>query len=319
MLLFAVGFGQCQEALKWPAEIFGTEYHSEGVEDLSCWLEGEGILMECMFNHEKEEVTLVLKDVSLKKEKEGTSNEVLFKEAFSIRCMRESKFEKDAVFKAIGKGLKLVYSETDAQATYYQWHPGQRLSFSGMFSTYSRATNPGAFDYQAYSFAQGIIGQVELEKNQIIVLDVGSRFLTTLQNIRVSVVNRIKALAEEDDVGILICILTGDKSLLTTEWKELYQEGGIMHLLAISGLHISVLGILLYRLLRKLVGDYFISCMVSSLVVGCFCIMVGSGTSVLRAGICFLLYLGAEYLGRQYDLATAVSLAGSCCRLLVGW
>ena len=46
-------------------------------------------------------------------------------------------------------------------------------------------------------------------------------------------------------------MLLGEKSVLSEETKELYQNAGISHILAISGLHISMIGMGLYAFLRK--------------------------------------------------------------------
>lgn len=46
-------------------------------------------------------------------------------------------------------------------------------------------------------------------------------------------------------------ILLGDKNNLDTEIKDLYAFSGIAHVLAISGLHISIIGIFIYNSLRR--------------------------------------------------------------------
>ena len=54
-----------------------------------------------------------------------------------------------------------------------------------------------------------------------------------------------------DEGAVLSGILLGDKSALDPEVKELYQKNGIAHLLAVSGLHVSFIGLLIYRTMRK--------------------------------------------------------------------
>ena len=55
----------------------------------------------------------------------------------------------------------------------------------------------------------------------------------------------------ERDAGILATMVVGDREFLDAETKRLYQIGGLSHILAISGLHISVIGMALYRMLKK--------------------------------------------------------------------
>lgn len=47
---------------------------------------------------------------------------------------------------------------------------------------------------------------------------------------------------DETTAGVLSSMLLGDKSYLDDEIKDLYQVSGISHILAISGLHISIVG-----------------------------------------------------------------------------
>lgn len=47
-------------------------------------------------------------------------------------------------------------------------------------------------------------------------------------------------------------IVLGDRSVLDDEIKELYKKNGISHILAISALHITMVGMLVYRMLKKL-------------------------------------------------------------------
>ena len=84
---------------------------------------------------------------------------------------------------------------------------------------------------------------------------------------------------------------------------------GIAHILAISGLHISFIGMAIYRLLRRRFRFLF-SAAVSIPVVLSFGIMSGFGISTMRAIIMFILKIIGEVLGRKYDAITAISLAG---------
>ena len=105
-------------------------------------------------------------------------------------------------------------------------------------------------------------------------------------------------------------MLLGEKSSLKKEQKELYQSGGISHILAISGLHISLVGMLLYRFLRKKKRSYPFSALVSGSCMVVYGFLTGFGVSAKRAVFMFLVYLGAELLGETYDVVSALALSG---------
>ena len=83
---------------------------------------------------------------------------------------------------------------------------------------------------------------------------------------------------------------------------------GIAHILSVSGLHVSVVGMCIYRLLRKRFG-FLISGGVGGVFVCAFSLMTGYGLSTKRAMIMFLVMIGGEILGRTYDMLSALSLA----------
>lgn len=68
------------------------------------------------------------------------------------------------------------------------------------------------------------------------------------------------------DDGVLSAMLLGEKGALDAEIKSLYQRAGIAHVLAISGLHISLLGMGLYRLLRKRLHTRYVTAALATTV-----------------------------------------------------
>lgn len=108
--------------------------------------------------------------------------------------------------------------------------------------------------------------------------------------------------------GIFSAILMGDKTELDQEIKDLYSLSGIAHILAISGLHISLIGMFLYSLLRKRFS-FATSSALTIAVVTLFAITSGMGIATIRAFVMFILKLIGEILGRKYDYITAISLS----------
>lgn len=103
-------------------------------------------------------------------------------------------------------------------------------------------------------------------------------------------------------------MVLGEKSALDGDIRMLFQRNGIAHILAISGLHISLLGMGFYRLLRKCFLPIWVCCGAGVGMLILYGKMVGVGSSVFRAcGMCMIL-LFAQLLGRSYDLLTAMAV-----------
>ena len=99
------------------------------------------------------------------------------------------------------------------------------------------------------------------------------------------------------------------------EMKELYQDQGIGHILAISGLHLSLIGLGAYRVLRRGTGSYLAGGAAGIGFLGLYVVMIGLSVSVVRAFLMFLFRIGADITGRHYDGLTALSFSAAAVLL----
>lgn len=187
---------------------------------------------------------------------------------------------------------------------------GNKVKISGEASVFETARNPGNFDQKAYYGRWGIQVLVWAESVEIISpeTDQVQHFLCELRS------GWQKVLTEhlgEYYGGTMSAVLLGDKSGLDAEMKKLYQKNGIGHLLAISGLHMSFIGMGVYSLLRRSGLGFIPAGVAGSVSLMLYTIMIGAGVSSLRALIMFLVKVGADMTGRDYDLATSLALAAA--------
>lgn len=105
-------------------------------------------------------------------------------------------------------------------------------------------------------------------------------------------------------------MLLGEKSQVDSEVKGFYQAAGISHIIAISGLHISLLGMAIWNLMKNLGMPLVLSAGTSFGILTCYGIMIGSPTTAFRALLMFGMMMGAKLLGRTYDLLSALAAAG---------
>lgn len=185
---------------------------------------------------------------------------------------------------------------------------GQRILLSGKPVSWEEARNPGQFNSAKYYISQGILGQF----HKCSVIRQGEEPFSLrekLWQLRTEAGELlVRELGEED--GSLICaMLLGDKSELKQEDKSLYQRNGISHVLAISGLHLSLLGMGLLRFLRKVLPGNNSASLVCIIVMSLYCVFTGSSISTIRATLMFSLSLAAGMLGRSYDSLSALGLA----------
>lgn len=186
--------------------------------------------------------------------------------------------------------------------------PGQICSVKGHFLELSPATNEGEFSLPSYYKGEGISGVFQAKTIEL-VRGESSPFAKELFTLKQSLGNRIDALYPEDPAGFLKSLFLGERSGITLSEKSLYQSAGISHILAISGLHLSLLGGFFYRLLRKTKLSSLLSSLITSFFLFSYFLFTGSSHSAFRALFMLFLRFAAIQLGKGKDLLSQLSFA----------
>ena len=105
-------------------------------------------------------------------------------------------------------------------------------------------------------------------------------------------------------------MLLGEKGYLEEETKALYQKGGISHILAISGLHITLIGMALYKGCRLVFGGFVLPAALGGIAMAYYGWFTGGSPSAFRAVLMFVMWLFSQICGREYDRWSALSFAG---------
>ncbi len=196
----------------------------------------------------------------------------------------------------------IVYCDTDEIPI------GSEVTVQGKWKAFSPATNEGSFDYSEYYrdqnisfriFADGITAQSELSFS----------FREGLYRLQKRISYVFAGALNAGEAGVMSALVVGNRGLMDPDVRQMYQDAGISHILAISGLHISILGFGFYRFLRKIRIPCHVCEAVGCGVILCFVLMSGMGVSALRALVMYLVMMGAHASGRTYDPMNALALA----------
>lgn len=187
---------------------------------------------------------------------------------------------------------------------------GCRLTVTGRIGLFSGASNPGEFDYQFYQASKRILFAV---RDTGVIAREGSAdpFLNGLTRMRNDCAEIFTHFLPEADAGIFKAMLLGDRTGVSEEDSRLFQQSGTAHILAISGLHISLIGVSVYQLLQMLRAPRGLSRTVCCLFVICYGYMTGMSGSAFRAVSMFFIRQNADRVGRSYDMLTALSVAAA--------
>lgn len=117
--------------------------------------------------------------------------------------------------------------------------------------------------------------------------------------------NKIESIYDADTAGFLRSLILGDRDGISGEFYNNLRKTGMVHVISVSGLHISlIVGILLCFLRRKNLRLLIIP------VIFLFAFSVGTPQSALRAAIMQSMLIIAPLVKREYDQLTALFTAG---------
>lgn len=187
---------------------------------------------------------------------------------------------------------------------------GQQIRASGTCTAFEPASNPGEFDSFSYYRGQKLLWRMFAKQVDVVgARKRGALLANGLWQLRKRSVERLTLLAGAEDGSMFAAMLLGEKSGMPEEIRDLYQKNGIAHLLAVSGLHLSLVSMAAYGLLRKAGAGYGSAALAGGGLLILYSILTGASASVLRALIMTLCGFLAAYLGRTYDLLSAMSLS----------
>ena len=187
---------------------------------------------------------------------------------------------------------------------------GYQVIIKGKVRRFEAASNDGQFDVRKYYAGMGISYSMTNCAYEVMMKKPWP-VRQGLFVIRKKLAHGLDALLSEEDSGVLKAMLLGDKSGMTEEIKGLYQRTGIAHIVAVSGLHISLWGMAICRLLKRLHIPLALANFISFLFVVLYGMMTGSQASAIRSVIMFSLYLLAPVVNRTYDMLTAMMLSAA--------
>ena len=159
----------------------------------------------------------------------------------------------------------------------------------------------GGFDFQSYSLHRGITHQVYARPNNLTLLQKGKGSL--LDRIRHRILDILRShIPGKKEAGLAEALLIGYKEDLDPELETIYAQTGVVHIIAISGMHLGLiygLLILLFRLIKKHPVGRWIRVLLIATALWVFSLLAGSSPSVLRSAVMFSGLLLGEALDRK--------------------
>ncbi len=182
--------------------------------------------------------------------------------------------------------------------------------------------NPGAFDYTRYLRLQGIRVRAFVDDPRKIVLireGQGTPWRQSLERFRSHIRDRIRTRAPFPEATLIQALTLGEKSEMPRHLLDQFARTGTAHILAISGLHVGIIALIAFFLVRSLLktSEYLllrfniqkVSAFCAFLPVAAYAFVAGLGMSTVRALLMTLALLMTILMGRARDLPNTLALA----------
>ena len=200
-------------------------------------------------------------------------------------------------------------------------HYGSQLIFNKPIQQIQNSGNPVAFNYNRYCLFQNITGQTFLASNDYKILSSVKKNLiqSSLFNVRDWALHVLQQnIHSQKELGIAEALLIGYRNDLDKDLVQAYSNTGVVHIIAISGLHIGVIYAALlsfFSLFKSSKLKMWLEPIIILLIIWMFTLVAGAAPSVLRASVMFTFLLAGKFLDRKGNMYN--TLAASALVLLL--
>ncbi|NDE10071.1 MAG: ComEC family competence protein, partial [Chitinophagia bacterium] len=210
--------------------------------------------------------------------------------SWKVNGQVEKIIQKDSSINC--KGKLLLYFSKDSISSQLKY--GDRILVNKKLQEIKNSGNPGAFNYQQYAAMQLIFHQLYLKPNDWVKLEVGNvnQFKQFIINARTKILSilRKNLPPKKDELGIAEALLIGYTSDLDRDLVKAYSNTGVVHITAISGMHLGLIYILLGWIFCRMPGikkSKILQLVLMLTSLWLFAILTGAAASVIRSAVMF--------------------------------
>lgn len=187
---------------------------------------------------------------------------------------------------------------------------GDKITFSDIFTPFKKTSSHG-FDSETYFYARNIPASFSLSSEYISFSPGNPTLIDKIRLFSEKVSGQIRSLIGGDEGEVAAAILLGDKSGFSDSLTGIFTKSGISHIVAVSGMHLSVLIGFFFFLAAKSRVHYKIRNISGIIIVLLYMALTGFSPSVTRAGIMTICALVAVVFDRKEDIPTTFFLSAA--------
>jgi len=246
-----------------------------------------------------------------------------YKKKYSMIVLTQAIETKDNTKKKVTGRIKLnIYGLSKTIPEF-----GDYILFESSIRSIRNFMNPGAFDYKKFLKLKGIYGTAYSYPGKIKILTQTDeinfflKLIRKIENLRTCYYDFILIHAKDLETSkIIASLITGKKEVISQDMRDLLSKAGISHLLAISGLHLSIVSLLFFLFFYQVLSFFprlaisgrskKIAGLLSLFPLVGYAIFSGFSPSTQRALIMIIVLLFSFVSEKEKDIISSISVAG---------
>ncbi|MBK7378119.1 MAG: DNA internalization-related competence protein ComEC/Rec2 [Ignavibacteriales bacterium] len=187
--------------------------------------------------------------------------------------------------------------------------PGNIISAIGIFSEGKTQRNPGEFDYNNYLHSIGISGSLTTYKvSDVIIINPGVNYFdNTIHQVRRVLDSKIKSIHLPLTAGFIKGLLLADRSEIDYDTKTQFINTGVVHVLAVSGLHVGYIAMIFLILFGRF--NLYLRSIFTMAGLILFMFLTNSPDSVIRAVVMSSVIIIAFISNRTTNIFNSLAIA----------
>jgi len=204
---------------------------------------------------------------------------------------------------------KLRGNEKGRKEFYKMIKPGYEIELTGRFKKGRERRNPGEFDYNAYLKAKGIQGIITIDTltNIKIIDESPDLFSNSIFQVRKYINKQISLMHNTETAALLRGLLLADRREIDQETKIQFINSGVIHVLAVSGLHVGFIALIFIILFGRF--NIYLRSVLTIIGLLFFMIITGVPPSVFRATVMALVIIVAFLTNRSTNIFNSLAIA----------